>query len=96
MRWPRVESLGAGGGPGCPWACAGVWGGGWGSAPLWLPQVAGGLWWEEAAVVSVQLRGRDGQPCGPGAREGGESRAVWVGQIPGTRGIGVPVRTAPS
>lgn len=40
---------------------------------LWLPQVARGLWWEEAAVVPLKLCGRDDQSSSPGAREGGMS-----------------------
>lgn len=51
-----------------------------GVSTLRLPQVAGGLWWEEAAVVPVKLRGRDGQPRSPGAGEGGESIAMLVGR----------------
>lgn len=39
-----------------------------GVSTRWFSQVAGGLWWEEAAVVPVQLCGRDGQSCSsPGA-----------------------------
>lgn len=38
-----------------------------GVSTLLLAQVAGRLWWEEAAMVPVKLRGRDGQPSGPGA-----------------------------
>lgn len=77
----------------CPWAgCRWLPWGALARAPLlWksgvvaeihamlLPQVAGGLRGEEAAVVPVELCGGDGQPRSPGAREGGECRAMRGG-----------------
>lgn len=44
-----------------------------GVSALWLPQVAWGLWWEEAAVVPLKLCGRDDQSSNPRAGEGGMS-----------------------
>lgn len=53
-----------------------------GVSTLWLPQVARGLWWEEAAVVSLKLCGRDGQPSNPRAREGGMSGTTQCHRFP--------------
>ena len=66
-----------------------------GVSTMWLPQVAGGLRGEEAAVVPVKLRGGDGQPCIPGAGEGGEHGAMVVGHASHTHCQGACARTAP-